>query len=37
MISYSSDSAADEEVEVREATRLAQEQHDLLIDGPLQV
>jgi len=38
MISYSSDSASDEEVEkVREATRLAQSaEHDLLIDGPLQ-
>ncbi|HDS1736599.1 MULTISPECIES: phosphate acetyltransferase [Pseudomonas] len=38
MISYSSDSASDEEVEkVREATRLAQRaEHDLVIDGPLQ-
>ncbi|MNN35496.1 Phosphate acetyltransferase [compost metagenome] len=38
MISYSSDSASDEEVDkVREATRLAQAAaHDLLIDGPLQ-
>ena len=38
MISYSSDSASDEEVEkVREATRLAQgAAQELLIDGPLQ-
>nr|WP_314877843.1 phosphate acetyltransferase [uncultured Pseudomonas sp.] len=38
MISYSSDSASDEEVEkVREATRLAQQaEQRLVIDGPLQ-